>query len=79
VIPAAGFEARVRLLAGEWAAQPTRAVAETQRLLEAAHDASLDDQLAREAEAQARAVSTEDFGEGVAAFLEKRPPGFTGR
>jgi 2-(1,2-epoxy-1,2-dihydrophenyl)acetyl-CoA isomerase len=79
VVPAGTFEERVRELAGVWAAMPTRAVAGTKRLFNAAYDSSLEQQLAREAEAQDAATQTDDFREGVAAFLEKRSPSFTGR
>jgi 2-(1,2-epoxy-1,2-dihydrophenyl)acetyl-CoA isomerase len=51
----------------------------TKRLLEHAPLASLDDQLELEADLQADAAKTEDFREGVKAFLEKRDPRFTGR
>jgi 2-(1,2-epoxy-1,2-dihydrophenyl)acetyl-CoA isomerase len=78
VIPAEGFEARVAELGATWAALPTRAVAMTKQLFEHAAAASLEKQLALEAELQQTAVGTADFAEGVAAFLEKRPPGFTG-
>ena len=37
------------------------------------------EQLALEAELQSEAARTEDFREGVAAFLEKRPARFQGR
>ena len=40
---------------------------------------SLEQQLALEAELQARAADTEDFQEGRTAFLEKRSPRFIGR
>lgn len=78
VVPAAGFEARITELADTWAALPTRAVAMTKRLFESAHSATLEEQLALEAELQQAATQTADFGEGVAAFLEKRPASFTG-
>jgi 2-(1,2-epoxy-1,2-dihydrophenyl)acetyl-CoA isomerase len=50
----------------------------TKRLLDHAAGASLEDQLEREAQLQTAATQTEDFREGVAAFLEKRPPKFRG-
>jgi len=78
VVPAGSFEQRVAEVAAAWAALPTRAVAMTKRLFEHAHTAALEEQLALEAELQHAAMQTADFAEGVAAFLEKRPPSFTG-
>ena len=78
VIPAEGFDARVAELAAGWAERPTLAVGMTKQLFEHASDASLEEQLAREAELQQIAVGSADFSEGVAAFLEKRPPRFIG-
>ena len=51
----------------------------TKRLLDRALTATLDDQLEWEAQLQTAATQTEDFREGVAAFLEKRPADFHGR
>lgn len=42
-------------------------------------EVSLDDVLAAEAAAQGAASRTQDYGEGMTAFLEKRKPTFTGR
>ena len=78
VIPADEFEARVAEIAATWAAMPTQAVGMTKQLFEHAGTASLEEQLALEARLQQASVATADFAEGVGAFLEKRPPSFTG-
>lgn len=68
-----------RAAAARLAAGPTRAFALTKRLLAESWDAgSLSEQLARETVIQAEAAAGADHREGVAAFLEKRKPVFTG-
>jgi 2-(1,2-epoxy-1,2-dihydrophenyl)acetyl-CoA isomerase len=66
-------------VAAEFAALPPLGVGMTKRLLDRAGSSTLEDQLDREAQLQTVATRTEDFREGVAAFLEKRPPDFKGR
>jgi 2-(1,2-epoxy-1,2-dihydrophenyl)acetyl-CoA isomerase len=66
-------------VAATLAALPTRALGMTKRLLQRAALSTLDEQLELEAELQAEAARSEDFREGVNAFLEKREPRFTGR
>ena len=78
-IPAERFEKRVAELAEWYAERPTRAVAMTKELFEHAFGASLESQLELEAALQQTATETEDFTEGVQAFLEKRLPAFRGR
>ena len=65
--------------AAELAALPTRGVALTKRLFDHAEHTTLEEQLELEAQLQAAATQTDDFREGVEAFLEKREPRFQGR
>jgi 2-(1,2-epoxy-1,2-dihydrophenyl)acetyl-CoA isomerase len=78
VAPADAFADHIAEAAARWAALPTRAVGMTKRLFEHAYDADLEAQLTLEAELQHAATQTNDFAEGVGAFLEKRSPNFTG-
>ena len=57
---------------------PTRAIGMSKRLFDRAVELSLEDQLELEAQLQSAATKTNDFREGVTAFLEKRKPDFTG-
>jgi 2-(1,2-epoxy-1,2-dihydrophenyl)acetyl-CoA isomerase len=58
---------------------PTLALTATRRLFWASPDNSWGEQLAMEKTEQSRAGKTEDFREGIIAFLKKRPPKFNGR
>ncbi len=79
VVEADALPARTAELAAFYAALPTRAIGMTKRLFDHADTATLEEQLELEAQLQTAASGTEDFREGVAAFLEKRPPSFSGR
>jgi len=78
VVPAAALLGEARALAERLAAGPTRAYAGAKALLQASAGEPLDRQLRREAESFAACAATEDFVEGVRAFLGKRRPNFSG-
>ena len=79
VVEAPAFTERAALLAAQIAEGPTLAIGMTKRLFDHADTATLEEQLEREAQLQTAAASTEDFSEGVSAFLAKRAPQFHGR
>ena len=78
VVEDAALAAETAALAAELAAGPTAAIGLTKQLIGRSLESSLDEQLDEEARLQAIAAAGDDFAEGVAAFLEKRPPRFTG-
>jgi 2-(1,2-epoxy-1,2-dihydrophenyl)acetyl-CoA isomerase len=79
VVAPEALPARAAEIARQLAALPTRAIGMTKRLLDCAVTATLSEQLEREAQLQTAATKTDDFREGVAAFLGKREPDFHGR
>ncbi|OGL00513.1 MAG: hypothetical protein A3E31_15165 [Candidatus Rokubacteria bacterium RIFCSPHIGHO2_12_FULL_73_22] len=79
VVPAAELEATTRALAERIAANPPLALRLDKHMLNRAAASDLAAALDLEAYSQALALTSEDHAEGVAAFLEKRAPRFTGR
>lgn len=72
------FEAEVDALAARLAAGPTRSYAGTKRQLNAMSYGRMEEQLELEASIQQEMADSDDFVEGVSAFLAKRPAGFRG-
>jgi 2-(1,2-epoxy-1,2-dihydrophenyl)acetyl-CoA isomerase len=66
-------------LAERLAAGPTLGLVRTREVLAAAFDNDLAAQLDLERRTQFELGNTEDFAEGVRAFMQKRPPQFAGR
>lgn len=73
------FSANARSITDFLASMPTKGLAYTKQLLRQSMNNSLDGQLDAEDEWQQKAASTNDYKEGVSAFLEKRKPVFTGK
>jgi 2-(1,2-epoxy-1,2-dihydrophenyl)acetyl-CoA isomerase len=78
VVPEETLGDEARQLALRLADAAPRAIALTKRALERTWGATLEGQLEYEADLQGIAGSTADHAEGISAFLEKRPPRFTG-
>jgi 2-(1,2-epoxy-1,2-dihydrophenyl)acetyl-CoA isomerase len=79
VVPDDGLEAETTKLAERLAAGPTQAYGNTKSLINDSLRSTMVEQLEAEVEAFADSASAEDFPEGVAAFLGKRPADFKGR
>lgn len=73
------FEETVNKTATILSNMPTKALGHTKKLLNASMTNNLEQQLAMESELQIDAAQSEDYAEGVAAFMEKRKPVFKGK
>jgi 2-(1,2-epoxy-1,2-dihydrophenyl)acetyl-CoA isomerase len=78
VFPQETFEEEVNKMATTLANMPTKALGLTKRLLNQSLTNTLEQQLALESDLQIEASSSNDYFEGVAAFVEKRKPEFKG-
>jgi len=79
VIPIESFIEEVGKIANKMAMMPTKALGLTKRLLNQSMVNNLDQQLSLESDLQIEAAETEDYSEGVNAFIEKRKPVFKGK
>ena len=73
------FMAASKKIAATIAQMPTKALAYIKHALNHSASNDLEEQLALEDDYQQKAAATEDFKEGVQAFLEKRNPIFKGK
>ena len=78
-VPASQLDDAVKQYADYFANAPTKAVGLIKKMLQKSAHATLDEMLDYEAYCQEIAGTSADYREGVAAFLEKRKPRFTGR
>jgi len=79
VVAADQLDKAVDELAARYAIAPTKAIGLMKKMLNKGMTANLDDMLEYEAYCQEIAGRSDDYKEGVASFVEKRKPTFTGR
>src|SRR6476646_11316804 len=73
------LDAEVDAIANKLASLPPLGLAAIKSIIRSSWGRTLTQELERQAGAMRRLGFTEDYREGVAAFLDKRPPNFTGR
>jgi 2-(1,2-epoxy-1,2-dihydrophenyl)acetyl-CoA isomerase len=76
--PTETFEEEVLKMATTLANMPTKALGLTKRLMNQSLTNNLEQQLQLESDLQIEASATNDYSEGVTAFVEKRKPVFNG-
>jgi len=77
-IPVEEFEDTINMLALKMANMPTKALGLIKELFNKSMTNDLESQLALESKLQIEAAESNDYAEGVAAFIEKRKPEFKG-
>ncbi|WP_400081302.1 enoyl-CoA hydratase-related protein [Winogradskyella sp. R77965] len=77
-VPVEEFDEMVSKLAIKLANMPTKALGLIKELFNSSMTNTLDQQLALESKLQIEAASSNDYAEGVTAFIEKRKPNFKG-
>jgi 2-(1,2-epoxy-1,2-dihydrophenyl)acetyl-CoA isomerase len=78
-VPDEALDAEVDALAARLASAPTRGLARIKQMIRESWGHSLDEELDLQRDAMRELGFSDDYREGVAAFMAKRPPNFTGK